>query len=46
MHVLPSGFHRISYYGFLGNQYRIQKLADCRRLLGMQVAAPQPEAAC
>jgi len=45
MHVLPSGFHRIRYYGFLGNRYRNQKLAECRRLLGMQVAEPQPKAA-
>jgi len=45
MHVLPSGFHRIRYYGFLGNRYRNQKLAECRRLLGMTVAEPQPEGA-
>jgi hypothetical protein len=35
LHVLPSGFHRIRYYGFLGNRYRKQKLAHGRRLLGM-----------
>jgi hypothetical protein len=44
MHVMPSGFHRIRYYGFLGNRYRNQKLAQCRRLLGMEVAEPQAEA--
>ncbi len=35
LHVLPSGFHRIRYYGFLGNRYRKEKLAHGRRLLGM-----------
>lgn len=39
IHVLPSGFQRIRYYGFLGNRYRKQKLALCRELLGM----PQPQ---
>ena len=36
VHVLPEGFQRIRYYGFLGNRYRKQKLARCRELLGMQ----------
>jgi Putative transposase/Transposase zinc-binding domain len=36
LHVLPSGFQRIRYYGFLGNRYRQAKLAQCRRLLGMR----------
>lgn len=35
LHVLPEGFHRIRYYGFLGNRYRAQKLAHCRGLLGV-----------
>ena len=35
LHVLPAGFQRIRYYGFLGNRYREQKLAHCRKLLGM-----------
>jgi hypothetical protein len=32
MHVMPNGFHRIRYYGFLGNRYRNQNwltAADC-----------------
>lgn len=33
MHVLPPGFTRIRYYGFLGNRYRAQKLQLCRELL-------------
>jgi len=35
LHVLPRGFHRIRYYGFLGNRFRQEKLARCRQLLGM-----------
>jgi hypothetical protein len=35
LHILPSGFHRIRYYGFLGNRYRKQKLEHCRQLLRM-----------
>ena len=41
LHVLPEGFQRIRYYGFLANRYREQKLAHCRDLLGM----PAPESA-
>lgn len=40
LHVLPSGFQRIRYCGFLGNRYREQKLARCRQLLGMTAAKP------
>jgi hypothetical protein len=35
MHVLPTGFHRIRYYGFLGNRHRSERLIKCRRLLDM-----------
>jgi hypothetical protein len=47
LHVLPSGFHRIRYYGFLGNRYRKEKLEHCRQLLGMtppneSSSQPQP----
>ena len=35
IHVLPDGFHRIRYFGFLSNCHRAQKLALCRKLLGM-----------
>ncbi len=37
LHVLPPGFHRIRYYGFLGNRVRRDKLARCRELLQMPV---------
>jgi hypothetical protein len=40
LHVLPEGFHRIRYYGFLGNRYRKEKLEQCRRLLGMVPLEP------
>lgn len=36
IHVLPDGFHRIRYFGFLCNRQRQSKLARCRELLGMQ----------
>jgi hypothetical protein len=40
LHVLPDGFQRIRYYGFLGNRYREQKLAHCRELLDMPTPEP------
>jgi hypothetical protein len=40
LHVLPDGFQRIRYYGFLCNRYRQQKLARCRELLGMAIEPP------
>jgi Putative transposase len=39
LHVLPAGFHRIRYYGFLGNRDRHEKLARCQHLLGMTPVA-------
>ena len=42
LHVLPEGFQRIRYYGFLANRYREHKLARCRKLLDMP--APEPPA--
>src|ERR1700682_3552122 len=40
LHVLPEGFQRIRYYGFLANRYREEKLARCRELL--DIPAPEP----
>ena len=40
IHVLPDGFHRIRYFGFLANCHRARKLALCRKLLGMAPAGP------
>jgi hypothetical protein len=45
LHVLPDGFQRIRYYGFLGNRYREEKLARCRQLLGMPDCPPPSEKA-
>jgi len=39
---LPPGFHRIRYYGFLGNRHRTEKLARCRRLLDTDATPPAP----
>jgi hypothetical protein len=40
LHVLPTGFHRIRYYGFLGARHRRVKLARCRQLLGSTAPTP------
>ena len=42
LHVLPAGFHRIRYYGFLGHRHRKEKLARCRDLLGTAPPEPNP----
>jgi len=34
LHILPEGFHRIRYYGFLGHRHRKEKLEQCRHALG------------
>jgi len=41
LHVLPTGFQRIRYYGLLGNRHRAEKLARCRALLGMTPPSPE-----
>ena len=43
IHVLPDGFHRIRYFGFLGNCHRARKLERCRGLLGMAPPGPPAE---
>jgi Putative transposase/Transposase zinc-binding domain len=43
LHVLPGGFQRIRYYGFLCNRYREHKLAHCRELLGMAAQPSSPD---
>jgi hypothetical protein len=42
LHVLPSGFHRIRYYGFLGNRHREENLTQCRQHLQMAPATSEP----
>jgi hypothetical protein len=34
LHIVPNGFMRIRYYGFLANRFRKEKLELCRQLLG------------
>jgi hypothetical protein len=44
LHVLPKGLHRIRQYGLLSNRGRAEKLAACRRLLGVtRPAGPPPQ---
>ena len=38
--MLPAGFHRIRYYGWLGNRHRTDKLTQCRQLLGPSTPEP------
>jgi hypothetical protein len=35
LHIVPNGFMRIRYYGFLANRFRKEKLDLCRQLLGV-----------
>jgi len=44
MHVLPLGFVRIRHFGWLANTHREQKLALCRKLLGVEPPEKQQEA--
>jgi len=43
LHVLPDGFQRIRYFGFLANRYRTEKLALCRQLLQMPPTVATPK---
>ena len=44
LHVLPRGFQRIRHYGFLANRVRQDKLAQCRKLLGVPApSSPSPQ---
>jgi hypothetical protein len=45
LHVLPAGFHRIRYYGFLGPRQRRTKLARCQELIGSPASITMPVAA-
>jgi hypothetical protein len=40
LHVLPRGFMRIRYYGFLSSRGRQEQLALCRSLLGVAAGVP------
>jgi hypothetical protein len=41
LHVLPRGFVRIRYYGFLANSCRAKNLELCRRLLSASETEPE-----
>jgi hypothetical protein len=43
LHVVPKGFQRIRYYGFLANRSRKEKLACCRQLLANLTPTQRPE---
>jgi hypothetical protein len=43
MHVLPRGFTRIRYYGFLANRHRSEKVAAARRLIDGTTIAPSTD---
>jgi hypothetical protein len=45
-HVLPCGFVRIRHYGLLANRGRAEKLRQCQRLLLVEGARQQEQAAC
>jgi len=40
LHVLPKGFVRIRYFGFLANRWRAEMLAFARQLLGAAPVVP------
>jgi hypothetical protein len=42
-HVLPKGFVRIRYYGFLANGTRAKLLSRCREALGQPEALAEPD---
>jgi len=44
-HVLPPGFQRIRYYGFLANCHRTAKLSLCRQLLATACSLLLPQSA-
>ena len=43
-HVLPRGFVRIRYFGFLANHWRARRLPLCRELLASDAAPSSPKA--
>jgi hypothetical protein len=40
LHILPDGFHRIRYFGFMANGHRPKNIALCRALLVNEEAKP------
>lgn len=46
LHVLPTGFCKIRYYGFLSTRKKAQKLSRCRELLGVNGHEQSPNFEC
>jgi hypothetical protein len=42
LHVLPDGFQKIRYFGFMANRHRASNLDRCRRLIG-DVSPPESQ---
>lgn len=42
LHVLPHGFVRIRFFGFLANRSRANMLSVCRQLIGDALAGAHP----
>lgn len=38
MHILPKGFKKVRFFGFMANRHRANKLALCRMLLGQPLS--------
>jgi putative transposase len=43
LHILPDGFHRIRYFGFMVNGHRAKNIALCRALLVDEEAKPETD---
>jgi hypothetical protein len=43
IHILPTGFHRMRYYGLLVGGVKADNLALARKLLDVAPPAPEPE---
>jgi len=43
LHILPKGFQKIRFYGFIANRCRKSTLALCRMLLGIPLCKQQEE---
>jgi Putative transposase/Transposase zinc-binding domain len=43
LHILPAGFVRIRYFGWLSNRHRAENLARCRQLLAVPESPPPAE---
>jgi hypothetical protein len=44
MHILPKGFKKVRFFGFMANRYRAGMLALCRALLGTPLSEQEEHA--